>query len=262
MKNPASPLSATRRWKWSTGSALLVIAVAGTAYESGLQAEEQRFVSVLAQDIVRTAGARTDLERVIALRDYLRANVSHVGAPKGDNDRPFLRATTSETIKTGLGFCGEVSRAFINLAWALGIPAQRINLYGPKMHVVAEVELQHRQRLVVDAQNPPQIEELESLDRVMTRPDYDDYYTLNLRRLHLGWLVSRIRFEIGPITYLAENPHLLKATLWAALLLLLLGFRLLRYLLPAVLHQRGWVRRSSLADLDTLAPQAAPSISP
>ncbi len=224
-------------------------------FEAWAQAREDAFVRQTALAIVRDAHARTPRERVIALRDHVRAHVRSDGAP-GAGERPFLRATTEETLRSGLGYCGEDSRAFINLARSIGIEAQRVNLYGRVMHVVAEVELEPHERLVVDAQSPPLIPELEPLDQVILRPEYDDYYTLNLRRLHLGWLVSRVRLEMGPLTYWMENPHALSAALWGVLLAMMIAGRVARGALQRLLLRRGWVHRSSLVARGSPEPRA------
>ena len=229
--------------------------------EAVLQSVEEAYLEETAWRVVNDAHALTARDRVIALRDYVRANVDFRGAPGEDDGRPFLRATAADTLQTGLGFCGEDSRAFIGLARAVGIEAQRVNLYGSLNHVVAEVELVPHQRLVVDAQRRPQIVDLEPLDEVILRPEFDDYYTLNLRRLHLGWLVSRVRFEMGALTYWTENPHALTAALWGLLALGLLFLRVARVALRVFLHRRGWVHRSALPPHRAPEP-AAPALLP
>jgi hypothetical protein len=204
--------------------------------------------------VVEAAHAQTPRERVIALRDYVRSTVSYHGAPGAPDtadDRPFFRATAEDTLRSGLGYCGEDSRAFIDLARAIGIPAQRVNLYGSVMHVVAEVELEPHQPLIVDAQSPPIIADLEPLDQVILRPEFDDYYSLNLRRLHF-MSVSRIRLEMGTLTYWVENPHALTAVLWTIVIAALLLLRGARPFVRFLLHRRGWVHRSTLP-----APQAS-----
>jgi hypothetical protein len=209
-----------------------------TQYQNG------RFIKSLAEEIVRKSDAHDNRARVIALRDYLREHVTYQNAP--ETDRPFLRASAAETLRSGKGYCGEVTRAFIRLANAVGIRAQRINLYGRQNHVVAEVELAPGNRVLVDSQNPPQVQDLEPLDQVMLRTDYDDYSTLHLRRLHLDWLVSRIKLQMGPLTYWLESPHALKAGLWAAVAMsLLIGkflFVVSRSLGRKLLVKRGWVK--------------------
>jgi len=94
--------------------------------------------------------------------------------------------------------------------------------YGGDNHVVAEAELRPGERVLVDSQNPPHARDLEPLDEVILRLEYYDYSTLHLRRLHLNWLVSRVKLELGPLTYWTENPHALKSGLWLALAMTLL----------------------------------------
>lgn len=229
---------------WSFFRRHVAIIIFGAAillalFESALQVRDGRFVRRLALQVVREARASTPREQVIALRDYIRAHVTHEGVPL--DGRPFLRASARETLLSGKGYCGEVTRTFICMAGALGMRAQRINLWGKAPHVVAEVELAPKERVVVDCQNPPAIPDLEPLDKVILRPEYDDYYTLNLRRLRIAWIFSRVKMQMGPLTYWTENPHALKAALWFFLAWLIAMGHIARILLRYLLHRRGWV---------------------
>lgn len=225
---------------------MLIIFVTMTCYELFIQWMEYREIQTITTDIIKNSGALDNRSRVIAIRDYLRKNVTHLEAPYLDKDRPFLRATALETLKSGKGYCGEVSRAFINMAAAAGIKSQRINLYGEKIHTVAEAELSPVDLVIVDALDTPQIEGLERLDKVILRPEYDDYFTLNLRRLRLNWLIRRIKMEIGPLTYWTENPHLLKATFWGGLVFIMVILKLGRDAIRIILKRRGWVHLSTV----------------
>ena len=226
--------------------AALVLSLGLGGFETFRQYRDTQFIDELARNVASAAPAGDRRAQVIALRDFVRANVSYHGAPYSDAERPFFRATARETIQTGLGYCGEDTRAFINLAAALGIPASRINLYGPTPHVVAMAELGPGEQVVVDAQNPPQIPDLETLDHAMFGHGYTDYSTLNLRRLRVGWLFSRVKLTIGPLTYVGENPHAIKAILWFLFAAVLLGLRQGRSVIRYALHRRGWVHVSSL----------------
>src|SRR5439155_17985609 len=124
-----------------------------------------------------------------------------------------------------------------------------INLYGKSPHVVAEAELAPGDRVIVDCQNPPKIAGLERLDRLILRPEYSDYSTLHLRRLHLNWLVSRLKLEMGPLTYWTENPHSLKASLWLLLAAAFLGLKGARSLVGFSLRRRGWIHVSNVPAL-------------
>ena len=217
-------------------------ALAMFSIEAVRQRQESQYVKAIAAEVVQKAGAEDNRSRVIALRDYLRARVTFRGAVH--DGRPFLRASAADTLRSHNGYCGEVTRAFINLAAAIDIRAQRINLYGGDNHVVAEAELRPGERVLVDSQNPPHVLDLEPLDEVILRPEYSDYSRLHLRRLHLNWLVSRVKFEMGPLTYWIENPHALKSGLWLALAMTLLAgnFLLMGDRSPArrLLAGRGW----------------------
>jgi hypothetical protein len=235
-------------WRRYFYRAIIAIALTMSSIEAVEQHQESLYVKAVAGEVVRKAGAEDNRARVIALRDYLRERVTFQGAPY--DVRPFLRATAAETMRSGKGYCGEVTRAFIRLAGAAGIKAQRINLYGKDNHVVAEAELSPGEWALVDGQNPPHIRDLEPLDQVILRPEFDDYSTLHLQRLRLNWLVSRIRLEMGPLTYWFEEPHALKSALWLALALaLLIGNPLFaggRSLTRMLLAKNGWVRVTSV----------------
>lgn len=226
--------------------ALLAVSLVMAGYELIRQWIEYREIREIAERVVFRAGAQDNRSRVIAIRDYLRSEVTHLDAPFLDEDRPFLRATALETLNSGKGYCGEVSRTFINMASAVGIPSQRINLYGKNIHTVAEAELAPGQTVIVDALDTPQIQDLETLEQVMMRPEYLDYYTLNLRRLRITWFIRRIKTEIGVLTYWTENPHLLKATAWLLLGLSLIMFKCGRDTIRYLLQKRGWIHVSTL----------------
>jgi hypothetical protein len=223
---------------------LLMAALLLGVLESVLQYREVQYLRSVSATVVRKAHAHTPEERVVALRDYLRATVRFQGAPT--EDRPFMRATAANTLRSGLGYCGEVTRVFICMAASVGVRAQRINLYGKEAHVVAEAQLAPGKRAIVDCQNPPRIAGLVPLDRVILRPEYSDYSTLNLRRLRLNWLVSRLKLEMGPLTYWTENPHLLKATFWFLIGATLLSLRVARQWARRALRRAGWVHGTDL----------------
>lgn len=234
---------------------LVVVSSAMGLAECYLQHTDSEYVRRVAWDIVERAQAADPESRVLALRDYLRAHVDFKDAPY--DERPFLRASAGDTLRSGKGYCGEVTRAFVNLAAAVGIPAQRINLWGKRPHVVAEAEIGSERKVIVDSQSPPIVADLEPLTVVLERYDYSDYYTLNLRRLHLGWLLSRLKLEMGPLTYWTERPHGIKAALWftftAVLLCTVAGLRGTRAWLRWHLRRRGWIHISNHQALQAAA---------
>jgi len=215
------------------------------AFEGTLSLFDARFVAARARAVVAAAQAVTAREKVLALRGYIRSHVSKEGYPQ--EGRPFLRATAGEVLRSGKGWCGEDTRLFICMAAAVGVPAQRINLYGRLQHTLAEAEIGPHERAVVDCFNPPIVKDLEPLDRVILRPEYDDYFTLNLRRLQVQWLVTRVKLQMGPLTYWTEQPHALKAFLWLLLAAGLFAAHLARRGLRTFLLRRGWMHVSTLS---------------
>jgi hypothetical protein len=234
-----------------------VVMLGLAAAEAVWQWQDDRYVRATAESVVARAGSVSPREKALAIRDYIRANVTFSGAAV--SDRPFLRASAADTLQSGRGYCGEVSRAFVCLASAVGVPAQRVNLYGAKNHVVAEAELAPGgEALLIDCQNPPQLPDPVTLDEALRRPEYQDYSTLNLRRVGLGGLVPRLKLRIGTLTYWAENPHALTAALCGGLAALPWAARGAGALLRRLLAWRGWVHRSDPSALAAALARHAP----
>lgn len=238
-----------RRWLLP---ALLAICLVAAAVEGFIEARETDYVGTIAHTVVEAARAATREQKALALRDYLRQHVSYQGLPQ--DNRPYFRYSAADVLRTGRGYCGDVSRAFICMADAVDLPAQRINLYGTDIHTVAEADIGQRRRVVLDCQNPPHIPDalpgpdgkrrLPTIDQVIALPQYDDYYTLNLRRIHVNWLVTRVKLENGPVNVWMERPHALKAFLWLFIAALVGGYALWRAALRRWLLRRGWIHIS------------------
>ena len=243
------------RWRRFVFVGTVTMALTLCAVECATQYFQKKAIQTIAQDVTQRAGANDPRARIIALRDYVRANVSFFDAQH--ESRPFFRDSATETLNSGKGYCGEATRAFICLADAVGIRSQRINLWGTEPHVVAEAEISPDERVIVDCQNPPKVRDLETLDHVILRPEFTDYYTLNLRRLYLNGIVSRVKLEMGALTYWTENPHALKALLWFLFALSsVLGWLILKSARNAsrvLLRRRGWIHISNTQEIATAA---------
>lgn len=237
------------RHKLLLTSVLLAIFAAWQAFH---QIQEDSRLRQIAELIVSEAGATTQRHKAVAIRDFLRKNVTYQGV--SISGRPFLRSTALETINSGKGYCGEVTRSFIGLARTVGVQAQRINLYGKDNHVVAVADLGDGESTIIDCQHPAHIVELQTLDRVMLLPEFSDYSTFNFRRIGFGWLIPRLKVNIGWLTYLTENPYTIKALISLLLLAILWFLALCRDVVSWFLHKRGWVHSSCLP------PNSMPSI--
>lgn len=195
--------------------------------------EEQRWLAVKARQITDQAGAHTQRERIIALRDYLRRHVKWRGA--AHDDRPFLRASARETLESGRGYCGESSRAFINLAHQFGIKAHRVNLYGPNPHVIAEAEVRPDVDILVDAQDNPFMNAYFdrrdwTLDEAIRDPGapFLSYSNIHLRRVPiLNQYLSRVKLTNSMVTWIVENPWLMGTYAFGSLFLLITGILLI-----------------------------------
>ncbi len=217
-------------------------AVCAAVAQLVLQARDDRYVRDLAAGVVDRAHAQTPREKVLALREYVRASLAHRGAPY--ETRPFLRPTAGEILRSRMGFCGECARAFICLADAAGVHAQRLNLYGYYNHVVAVVELEPDRPLVVDAYGPPIVEDLEPLDRVMLRPQFRQYSTIHLEKVGLSSVIERLRLRMSPLDIWMEKPHWIRATAWFLLAFVLLATAALRGLRQRVRGRRSLPARA------------------
>ena len=205
--------------------AVLAALLAPGIYETVMQRREARHLSLVAREVVAASGAADERAVVTALRDYVRRQVRHEEFHIPRDDRPFLRASAADTLRSGKGDCGEATRVFINLAGSMGVRAQRLYLEGPQPHVVAEVRLGDAE-VVADSYDAPFVPELETLDEVLRRPEFDHYSSLNWRRLLLG--LPSFKINLGPLAYLLENPHALTALLWFALASAWASLRLVR----------------------------------
>ena len=183
--------------------------------EAVSQRRDNRYVEELAQNITRQANARDATSTIIALRDYLRHNVTRDNYPVVG--RPFLRDTAAYALQTGKGRCGESTRAFINMAESVGIRAQRLYLEGQREHVVALVTLNDGRQLIVDSIDPPYFQNLEELHQVTQHPEFKYYSSINLHRLFKSPSLPANTYEIPGLTYFLEKPHALKALFYFSL---------------------------------------------
>jgi hypothetical protein len=209
---------------------LVLSDMAFSAYCGWRYLDDNRWLATTATRVVTEAKAVSPRERAAALRDYVRARVKHAGAEH--DARPFLRHTARETLESGLGYCGESTRALVRLAAMVGLRCQRVNLRGPVFqHVVAEIEVEPGRFVLYDAQDNPDFNpyfdgaEL-TADELIVRPDspFFESTNLNLRRMpFLGWYVQRVKMHQGRLSTLFESPWLIDALALQALAVAVVG---------------------------------------
>jgi hypothetical protein len=197
-----------RRWRTYAFFAIVLALTAVGVSEAISQNRESRYVRNVAQTITSQAQASDTMSTVVALRDYLRSNVSRKYYPAAG--RPFLRATAAEALRTGKGRCGESTRAFINMAESLGIHAQRLYLEGQREHVVALVSLDGRQ-IIVDSDERPYFQDLEDFNQLAQHPQFKYYSSINAHRLFRSVSLPANTADLRGLNYFLENPHALKA---------------------------------------------------
>ena len=190
--------------------AFLSLAVA----EAVSQKREDDFIDSQTREVLRGVSTDNFDEKLTALRDYVRASVRNVNFPA--RGRPFLRNTAADTLRTGKGRCGEATRAFVNLARAAGINAQRLYLNGPRPHVLAVVRTEDGRRLVVDAYGRHYVHETEPFELLLSHPEFTSYSTLGFRSIWPLRALPSNELGLGPLGYLFENPHALASLLWFA----------------------------------------------
>lgn len=192
--------------------ALALVLLLLTVVEALSQKRDDDFINSQTREALRGVSTDNFDEKLTALRDYVRARVHNVNFPK--RGRPFLRDTAADTLQTGKGRCGEATRAFVNLARAAGINAQRLYLDGPRPHVLAVVRTDDGRKLVVDAYDRNYVHETEPLERLLTHPEFTSYSTLGFRRMWPLRALPSHELSLGPLGYLFENPHALLSLLW------------------------------------------------
>jgi hypothetical protein len=209
-------ITSHRQLRWlnrvTIAATSVVLAVASSLFLLK-QAVDQRWLAERARAITVHAVTRED--SIKALQRYVRSHIDYTNAPI--EGRPFLRASARQTLESGVGYCGEATRAYIALAHALEIPAKRVNLHGSFPHVVPEVELSTDRWVLVEIQDSPNSNPLldgawKTTDEVVSNGAYREYSNLNLRRIPLlNRVVRRVQLDYSWLTWLVENPSLMKA---------------------------------------------------
>lgn len=221
-----------------TSTIVLILGVAealflGEALLQGISYEfDQAYVARKAREI--TAGAVTDQDKVMRLVGYLREHVRPDPLPIFNLNRPFLRYDARHTLMGGNAFCGESVRTLICLLASLGIQARRVNMYGTLPHVTCEVHLDGKWIIYDPQENQfvwPQKYGGVTVQEVLARHlnGWSDYSTLNLRRAGLNVLLgspTRVKTRLSwTLTWILENPHLMKMIGFGAMFLtVLLGW--------------------------------------
>lgn len=219
------------RWRAYFFTVLFVVTLALGISEAISQRRENLYVEEMARNIVRQSNASGEMSTIIALRDYLRRNVTARNYPVAG--RPFFRDTAAYALQTGNGRCGESTRAFVNMAESLGIHAQRLYLEGELEHVVALVTLSDGRQLIVDSIDYPYFLNIEEFHQGAQFPDFNYYSSINLHRWLKKPSLPPNTYDPPGLSYFMENPHALKALFYfwlstACIALFALG-RLRRY---------------------------------
>lgn len=167
------------------------------------------------------------MDRVLALQRFVRSVApARPGLPRG-----FLRPSAAEILHRGPDGAGDTVRLFVCLASSLGIRCQRIMFYHSRPyirtplqreHILAEVELEPGQSLIVDPRSNPEVPAPTMLDELIAEPRYERFSTVNLDRLGLEKLISRLKLDVVPLGVWLEKPHWIKSALWLFVSILLL----------------------------------------
>jgi hypothetical protein len=218
------------------------------------QRRENLYVAEMAQQIVRQAHASDDLSVIVALRDYLRHNVTANNYPVAG--RPFFRDTAAYALQTGQGRCGESTRAFINMAESLGIHAQRLYLEGELEHVVALVTLRDGRQLIVDSIDFPYFLNVEEFHPGAQFPDFNYYSSINLHRWLKKPSLPPNTYDPPGASYFIENPHALKALFYFSLGTVCMAFFALRVIRRSLGARRA-IKVPAIAGVRSSSPALA-----
>lgn len=250
----ASPKPRSRllaNWRACLVAAIVLVTLTLGISEAVSQHRESRYVAEMAQHIVRQANASDETSTIIALRDYLRRNVTRDNYPV--RGRPFFRDTAAYALQTGQGRCGESTRAFVNMAQSLGLHAHRLYVEGlPLEHVVALVRSNDGRQLIVDSTDRPYIQDLVELNQ-LERYHFNYYSSINLHRLMRRPSLPANTYDPPGLSYFYENPHALKALLYFSLSTLCAGLAALSY------ARRYRARATATAERRSARTQQSPS---
>lgn len=111
------------------------------------QAREERYLREFAPELDSPQDLVELKRKLTATIDY---DQRYLDAP-----RPLLRATASQTLQTGTGFCGENARAAILLLKQRGVRAHRLYLKGPRWGHVAVEQRWNDDWVLFDAHRDP-----------------------------------------------------------------------------------------------------------
>lgn len=159
-----------------------------------------------------TSNPEDSVSRARVLRAFVRRSVTHAGLRLTD-PRPWLRDSPLDTLDSGRGFCGEVSRVLVRLLRLDGLDARRIYLRrsSDDHHVSTEL-IVHGKRYILDPQRgrpfvAPYISYLKA-----SGMRFRGYWSPRLLPSDSRW-ARRFQHYRPPAAYttLTESPHLMVA---------------------------------------------------
>ena len=162
------------------------------------------------------------LEDIIKIKNFLNHNISYDAESKTEN-RPLLRHTAKQILKSGYGFCGENARVAIKLFLLARMKAGRIYLYRKEwQHVLVEHQLGENWYMFdghYDENTLLHDDNVASIHSENIR-SYPDHYPSNpyldfcrikiIYKLPVLRLYSKIRLP-SFLVYILESPNLIKA---------------------------------------------------
>lgn len=159
------------------------------------------------------------IDDLIKIKNFLNQHIKYNDDLKSQK-RPLLRKTATQTLKTGLGFCGENTRVAIKLFLIGGIKARRIYLY---RKIWQHVLLEHKWEnswFMFDGHFDPDtilIDEkvakipVENIDEYPNNYPNNPYlYFCRIKVLQKVKSLSKIKLPIS-LVYLMESPYLIKS---------------------------------------------------
>ncbi|MBI2269188.1 MAG: transglutaminase domain-containing protein [Bacteroidetes bacterium] len=169
-----------------------------------------------------------EITRVKKIHAYVKSHIGFEGLDV-NMDRPILRASEIETLKSGKGFCGENVRVMIKLLDQVGIPARRFYLYGEQwQHVLTECKIDGKWYLI-DAHNDPFIEMTGDMIGKIPSPDFKllkntdetnewlDYHRIRFFEFN-SFLKNKKKIYLPhSVVYFFESIFLIKAAVIAGL---------------------------------------------
>ncbi|MDF1672258.1 MAG: hypothetical protein P1U41_02055 [Vicingaceae bacterium] len=200
---------------------ILIICTILTVYFLFKEFQEVSYLKGVLSDIIGK-DTISEVNDLIKIKNFLNRNIKYNDKLKSQK-RPLLRNTASQTLKTGLGFCGENARLAIKILILGSIKARRIYLFRKVwQHVLVEHSWKGSWFMFDGHYDPDTLLNDHNVTKIRSEKinqypnDYPNNPYLDFCRIKLFYIIRPLRFMSKiklPISfvYLMESPLIIKS---------------------------------------------------